>query len=235
MIDVVNLGLTRYEDAWRLQRRLFDLRSKGLINDVLLLNEHRHVYTLGRSADPNHLLANEPELRTLGIDVCSIERGGDVTYHGPGQIVGYPILDLNAYQPDIHRYLRNLEELIIRALAVFGIAGRRDDDFTGVWAGRDKIAAIGVRVSRWITMHGFALNVNTDLDYFQRIIPCGIFHRGVTSMRVQLGREVAMESVCRELVTQVGAVFGTDTVLREAKEYTDSLPHASQEKAECPP
>ncbi len=234
MIDVVDLGRTRYEDAWGLQRRLFDLRSKGLIDDVLLLNEHNHVYTLGRSADPDHLLADASELRRLGVDVCSVERGGDVTYHGPGQIVGYPILDLNGYQPDIHRYLRNLEEVMIRTLAVFGIAGRRDGEFTGVWAGNEKIAAIGVKVSRWITMHGFALNVNTDLDYFQRIIPCGIFHRGVTSMGARLGREVPMESVCRELVRHVGAVFGAETVLRTAEEYMESLSALTMEKAACP-
>lgn len=234
MIEVVDLGLTAYGFAWELQREVFDLRLRGEVPDVLLLNEHDHVYTLGRNADPNHLLANEEELRNGGIEVCRIDRGGDITYHGPGQVVGYPILDLSGYYRDVHRYLRDLEEVIIRTLAGFGISGRRDGHFTGVWAGGEKIAAIGVRVSRWVTMHGFALNVNTDLSYFERIIPCGIFHRGVTSMQRLLGREIAMADVSREIVKHFAGVFGVEAVVRDAAGFIETTHQLHMEKAECP-
>jgi lipoate-protein ligase B len=176
---VSKLGRTRYADAWDLQRRLFDLRHDGLIDDVLLFTEHEHVYTIGKGGDANHLLASEEELLADGTEVFRIDRGGDITYHGPGQVVGYPIIDLNRYGPDIHRYLRSLEEAIILTLEQFGIEGGREEGMTGVWVGGEKIAAIGVKVSKWITMHGFALNVNTDLGKFERIIPCGIFHKEI--------------------------------------------------------
>lgn len=216
-ILVSNLGRTRYAEAWDLQQRVFDLRHHGLIDDVLLLTEHEHVYTLGKGGDANHLLASDAELSKDGTEVFRIDRGGDITYHGPGQIVGYPILDLNKYSPDIHKYLRSLEDVLIDLLHAFGIKGEREAGMTGVWVRGEKIAAIGVRVSKWITMHGFALNVNTDLQKFERIIPCGIFHKGITSMQRTLGREVPIEDVERKLTESFSGVFGCTPVLVSAE------------------
>ena len=170
-VKAANLGLTDYNSIWDLQKQIFDLRVSGKISDVLLLNEHHHVYTLGKSSDENHLLASREELKFTGAEIVHIDRGGDITYHGPGQLVGYPILDLNNYYLDIHRYLRDLEEVIIRTLTDYEITSHRDEKFTGVWVGNEKIAAIGIKVSHWVTMHGFAFNINTDLSYFDRIIP----------------------------------------------------------------
>lgn len=207
LVSVSNIGRTRYADAWRLQQQLWELRHSGTIGDVFLYTEHEHVYTIGKGGDNNHLLASGNELRETGTDFFRIDRGGDVTYHGPGQIVGYPILDLNNYFLDLHRYLRSLEEVIIVALKEFGIEGTREEGLTGVWVKGNKIAAIGVKVSRWVTMHGFALNVNTDLSRFGRIIPCGIFHKGVTSIREILGRSVMLEEVQDQLTIAFGSVF----------------------------
>jgi lipoyl(octanoyl) transferase len=211
-LHVTNLGRSRYGDTWELQRRLFELRMEGKIDDVLLLTEHEHVYTIGKGGDENHLLASTQELQTDGVEVFRIDRGGDITYHGPGQVVGYPILDLNGYFRDIHRYLRSLEEVIIRALGQFGIQAGREEGMTGAWVSGEKIAAIGVKVSRWRTMHGFALNVNTDLTKFSRIIPCGIFHKGVTSIQKILGREVPLGEVEESLTTSFSSVFGCTPV-----------------------
>jgi lipoyl(octanoyl) transferase len=205
---VSNIGRTRYADAWALQQRLWQLRHSGMIGDVLLINEHEHVYTLGKSSDENHLLASDEELKSAGTDIFRIDRGGDVTYHGPGQIVGYSILDLHNYFLDIHRYLRSIEEVLIRVLASFGVKAGREEGMTGVWVEGEKIAAIGVKVSRWITMHGFALNVNTDLSRFNRIIPCGIFHKGVTSMEKIAGRTFELDSVEKVLIDSFSEVFG---------------------------
>jgi len=205
---VSKLGRTRFAEAWDLQRKLVDLRRHGLIDDVLLLTEHEHVYTIGKGGDENHLLATDRELQADGVDVFRIDRGGDITYHGPGQVVGYPILNLEHYFTDIHRYLRCLEETIILTLDRFGIEGGREEGMTGVWVKGEKVAAIGVRVSRWITMHGFALNVNTDLTGFDRIIPCGIFHKGVSSMHKVLGKEVPLEEVQDSLTESFCSVFG---------------------------
>lgn len=205
-LTVIDLGRTRYAEAWDLQRQLWEMRVRGDVSDLLLFTEHEPVYTVGKGGDENHVLADEAELSRSGAEMFRIDRGGDVTYHGPGQIVGYPIIDLSR-RPDLHRYLRDLEEVIIRALRTFGIAGVREDGLTGVWVGGDKVAALGVKVSRWVTMHGFALNVATDLRRFDRIIPCGIFHKGVTSMQQVLRREVPMAEVQREVATQFGEVF----------------------------
>jgi lipoate-protein ligase B len=207
---VSNIGRTRYADAWTLQQELWTLRHTEAIQDILLLTEHEHVYTLGKSTDDNHLLASEEELKLSSTDVVHIDRGGDITYHGPGQLVGYPIIDLNNYFLDIHRYLRSLEEVIIRTLSKYGILAVREKDMTGVWVNEEKIAAIGVKVSRWVTMHGFALNVNTDLSKFDRIIPCGIFHKGVTSMQRTLGQEVSIDSVQKAIVESFADVFGCE-------------------------
>jgi lipoate-protein ligase B len=224
VLNVVNLGRTEYQHAWNVQRAAFELRSTGRMSDLLILNEHNHVYTLGKSSDGNHLLANVDELRSNGVSVYNIDRGGDVTYHGPGQIVGYPILDLKNFYLDLHRYLRDLEEVIIRTVADYGVSGRRDSQFTGVWVGSEKIAAIGIKVSRWITMHGFALNVSTDLSYFDRIIPCGIFHKGVTSLQALLGQAVPIADVRQRVLQNFGDVFGVRIVERAPEELFELSP-----------
>ena len=211
-IEVCHLGRTRYSDAWELQRQVFELSLRGATDDLLLLTEHEPVYTLGKGGDQNHLLASDEELSRDGTEVFRIDRGGDITYHGPGQIVGYPILNLQHHTPDIHKYLRDLEEVIIRTLARFSICGEREAGLTGVWVNGEKIAALGVKVSKWITMHGFALNVNTDLQRFARIIPCGIFHKGVTSMEQILGRSIPLAEVEGKLTESFSEVFGCTAV-----------------------
>lgn len=207
-IDVVNLGRTDYKQSWELQQHLFDLRTAGDIGDLLLLTQHDHVYTIGKGGDDNHLLASAQELSRKGIRVYHNDRGGDITYHGPGQLVGYPILDLNNYYCDLHRYLRDLEEVILRVLAFYGVRASRDSGYTGVWVGSEKICAVGVKTRQWITMHGFALNINTDLSFFERIIPCGIFEKGVTSLQQQIGRNLEIDDVAATLVAEFGKVFG---------------------------
>lgn len=214
-IRVVKLGRSDYRSCWALQRRLQQRRAAGEIEDVLLLTEHESVITLGTTADVNHLLASSDLLTGEGIDVVNIDRGGDVTYHGPGQLVGYPIFDLRRHRPDLHYYLRQLEDLVIGALGAFDVRACRVEGYTGVWAGEEKICAIGINVRHWVTMHGFALNVNTDLSCFRHIIPCGIFERGVTSLAEQLGRPVAMEDVENALLRSCAQVFD-----RTIHEYT---------------
>jgi lipoyl(octanoyl) transferase len=209
-IGIVNLGRTDYKQCWDLQQRLLERRASGEVGDLLLLTEHNHVYTIGKGGDDDHLLANEEELRSKGVAVYHNDRGGDITYHGPGQLVGYPILDLNNYYLDLHRYLRDIEQVIIRTLAGYGVQASRDADYTGVWVGIDKICAIGVKTSRWVTMHGFAFNINTDLSHFGRIIPCGIFDKGVTSLKQLLGREVEVREVGRQVAVEFGCVFGSE-------------------------
>jgi lipoyl(octanoyl) transferase len=198
---------------------MFALRSAGEIPDTLLLTQHDPVYTIGKSGSELHLLAGDEELRERGVSVWHNDRGGDITFHGPGQLVGYPILDLNGYYLDLHRYLRDLEEVVIRSLGAWGIAAGRMPEYTGVWTGGDKICAIGVKSSRWVTMHGFALNVSTDLSFFQRIIPCGIFERGVTSMEQALGRAVTVADVTGVVAEQFGAVFGAEVVWKSGEEW----------------
>ncbi len=226
-LSVINIGRTKYAEAWELQKRIFSARTQGHIGDVLLLTEHDHVYTLGKAADDNHLLAKDEELSQKGVDVFWIDRGGDVTYHGPGQIVGYPILDLNNYYLDIHRYLRDLEEVIIEMLKEFQIAGGRESEFTGVWVRNEKIAAIGVKVSKWITMHGFAINVNTDLSFFDRIIPCGIFHKGVTSLQQLMNKEIDIPEVHQHLINHFSRIFGVE-VKQISREELETLLHKNE-------
>jgi lipoate-protein ligase B len=221
----VNLGRTKYADAWELQKQIFSARHNRRISDVLLLTEHDHVYTLGKAADGNHLLAREEELLKKGVDVFWIDRGGDITYHGPGQIVGYPIIDLNQQYNDIHRYLRDIEEVIIRTLREYGIVAGREPDYTGVWVKDEKIAAIGVKVSKWITMHGFAFNINTDLSYFERIIPCGIFHKGVTRLQDLLQTSVALEDVQQKLITHFASLFHWEVRQISPEELITMLRH----------
>jgi len=193
-MDVRRLGLVPYEEAWALQNRLADGRRGGILPDSLILLEHPHTYTIGRRGTREHVYLSEEELTRRGITCLEVDRGGDVTYHGPGQLVGYPILDLGP-QADVGRYLRNLEGCLIDVLADFGIAAGRLDGYTGVWLGDRKIAAIGVKVSQDVTTHGFALNVSADLSLFTHILACGIPDKGVTSMAVELGRAPAMSDV----------------------------------------
>jgi lipoate-protein ligase B len=203
---VEDLGFAPNELVWEYQKKLHTLRHKQKIEDTLLLVEHEPVYTLGKNADENHIL-HQPDK----VKVYHIERGGDVTYHGPGQIVGYPILDLHNYRRSVSWYMRSLEEVLIRLINSYGVRAGRKPGLTGVWVGDKKIAALGVRLSRWVTMHGFALNVNTDLSYYQGIIPCGIFEYGVTSLEQCLGRSQDMGAVKTRLIQEFGNVFQIDT------------------------
>ena len=228
-LSILNLHRTNYKQTWELQKKIFSLVEEKSIADVLILNEHKHVYTIGKNGDDNHLLASEEELKINGVDVFHIDRGGDITYHGPGQLVGYPILNLENYYCDIHRYLRDLEEVLILTLQDFGIIGTRNNDFTGVWVGENKIAAIGVKVSKWITMHGFAFNVNTDLRYFDRIIPCGIFHKGVTSLEKLLGKKIAMNEVEESVIKNFEKVFAVQAEHKNINEFKLQSQEQSEE------
>ncbi|HEV8120122.1 MAG TPA: lipoyl(octanoyl) transferase LipB [Candidatus Polarisedimenticolia bacterium] len=207
------LGRIGYHEALQLQRAtaraLKDAQfDGGSALERLLLLEHPPVITLGRNAHDTDVLAPRDRLAALGVTVETTDRGGQVTYHGPGQLVGYPILDLNPDRRDVARYLRDLEDALIRTLATYGIAASRLDGLTGVWVGDRKIAALGVHLSRWVTTHGFALNVTTDLDHFGLIVPCGITTRGVTSMARLLGRDVPLHEVAARFVPEFAAVFG---------------------------
>ena len=232
-IDVVRLGRSAYRACWALQRHLQERRIAGNISDVLLLTEHDPVITLGTTANADHLLASPEMLSREGLDVVYIERGGDITYHGPGQLVGYPVFDLTQLTPDLHQYLRQLEDLVMGTLAAFGVCASRVEGYTGVWVGNEKICAIGIHVRRWVTMHGFALNVNTDLSYFRHIIPCGIFERGVTSLAEILGRRVPMAEVEDALLGVCARVFQRtvhETTCKELGIDSDSL---QRQDAEC--
>lgn len=207
---VSRLGLVPYAEALALQRDLVERRRRDEVPDQLLLLQHPPVITTGvRTADARaHIVADEQELVRRGVEVHEAGRGGDVTFHGPGQLVGYPILKLPPDRQDLHRYVRDLEEALILTLRGWGIAGSRIPGLTGVWVGQEKVAAIGVRVSRWVTSHGFALNVTTDLSQFGLIVPCGISDKGVTSMERLLGRPVAMAEVETAFVGAFAGVFG---------------------------
>ncbi|WP_306565023.1 lipoyl(octanoyl) transferase LipB [Flavobacterium lindanitolerans] len=232
-IQLLDLGRKDYKDTWEYQESLFkdilDLKIKnrreGLeLNtpNYFLFVEHPHVYTLGKSGDFNNLLLSEKELESKGAAFYKINRGGDITYHGPGQIVGYPILDLENFFTDIHKYLRFLEEVFIRVLADYGLTATRSEGETGVWLGvgtpfARKICALGVRASRWVTMHGFALNVNADLGYFDNIIPCGIRGKSVTSLNVELGmEEIDVEEVKEKIKKHFTELFESQFVAFKA-------------------
>jgi lipoyl(octanoyl) transferase len=207
------LGLISYQAGLDLQRERVEQRKRGEIPDQLLLLEHPDVITLGVKTrnDRSHVLESEESLARKGVALFETGRGGDVTYHGPGQLVGYPIIDLQPDRRDVHRYVRDLEEVLIQAVAEFGISAGRVAGLTGIWVGPDdhtaKLAAIGVRISRWVTSHGFALNVSTDLTRFGLIVPCGITDRGVTSMEQVLGRPVQMDEVASAVERAFAAVF----------------------------
>src|ERR1700726_2862376 len=212
---VVQLGLVEYGAAWELQRRVVAASKAGAVPDALLLCEHPHVITLGRNGNLGNLRASDHLLRQMGVSFFDTDRGGDITYHGPGQLVGYPILNLAEIRRDVAWYLRGLEEAMIRATAEFGIPSRRVAGRTGVWVdaplesgGEEKLAAIGVHLSRWITSHGFAYNVSTDLRYFDLIVPCGIADRRATSLEKLLGRGVKMEEVSPRITAHLGELLG---------------------------
>ncbi len=208
-LEVRRLGRVPYPDALRTQRELVEDRKAGRIGDLLLLVEHPHVLTLGVRGDGGraHILADAGLLAARGIEVFEAGRGGDVTYHGPGQAVGYPIIDLKPDRCDVHRYVRDLEEVLIRVAADYGVTATRVDGLTGAWVGREKLAAIGVRIARWVTSHGFALNVTTDLECFDLIVPCGIADRGVTSLERLLGRRIDLAEVETRIVAHFVTVF----------------------------
>lgn len=208
-VQVRRLGRIGYADALELQQRLVEERRRGEIGDQLLLLEHPPVITLGVKVrnDRSHVLASPERLATLGVELHETGRGGDVTYHGPGQVVGYPIVDLRPDRCDVHAYVRDLEEVMIRAARTFGVEATRVAGLTGIWVGNEKLAAIGVRISRWVTSHGFAFNVNTDLSHFALIVPCGINDRGVTSLAKLLGRAVPIAEVEDALEVAAREVF----------------------------
>jgi len=202
-IFVQNIGRKSYKAVWDLQKEMQQQRINGNIEDTLILVEHDPVYTLGKNANEDHLLQSRDE----SVDVFNIERGGDITFHGPGQLVGYPILDLSNYKKSVSWYMRTLEQVLIDTLIEFKITAHRNDGLTGVWVGDEKIAALGVRISRWVTMHGFALNVNPDLSFYDGIIPCGIFDHGVTSMEQLLGETQNSDNVKNMVIEKFNKYF----------------------------
>lgn len=222
-VEFINWGLLDYQAAWDQQEAIFEkivaLKTQNRTNgtaiatpNYLIFCEHPHVYTLGKSGKPENLLLTEQDLIDKQATYHKINRGGDITYHGPGQIVGYPILDLDNFFTDIHLYLRTLEEAVILTLQDYNIQAGRYPGFTGVWLDADndkarKICALGVRCSRWVTMHGFAFNVNTDLEYFKNIVPCGIDDKDITSMKRELGKSLDMEEVSTKMKGHIAALF----------------------------
>lgn len=218
---LLNLGRVDYDDGLNLQAEFEAKRKAGEIPDLLILLEHDPVYTMGRSTDPGNLLLDPEDLRKRGIKVREIRRGGDITFHGPGQLVGYPIIDLSNHKKDAHFYLRSLEKVLMNSLARFDIETYTIQGMTGVWCEGGKIAAIGVGISRWVTSHGFALNVNTDLGYFGGIIPCGIRGKQVTSMQIQLGRQISMEEVRKIVAEEFSNCFNLDFQPLKPKSFKD--------------
>jgi lipoyl(octanoyl) transferase len=202
------LGRTPYADALGLQQSLHDARKRNEAPDTLLLLEHSHVITLGRAANRANILADEQTRLEKQVELFETGRGGDVTYHGPGQLVGYPIISLAPDAQDVRRYVRDLQEVLVRTACDFGVeAEARGGEFVGVWVGKEKLAAIGIRISRWVTMHGFAFNVTTNLEYFNLIVPCGISDHGVTSLAKILNRNIELEAVAEAVTKHFGDVF----------------------------
>jgi lipoyl(octanoyl) transferase len=232
---IVDLGLVGYADAWELQKRVVSARKAGLVENVLLLCEHPHVITLGRNGKRENLLASEQVLRQKNVEFHASDRGGDITYHGPGQIVGYPILNLGAIRKDVGWYVRALEEVMIRASAEFAITAERVAGRTGIWVGKpdagnnqeEKLGAIGVHLSRWVTSHGLAYNVATDLRYFDLIVPCGITGRKATSLEKLLNRAVKRQEAIPPLVQNFAEVFEFEMRQMSAPELLEQL-HAAE-------
>ncbi len=207
-----DLGLIDYKEAWDLQKSVHQLKTENKIDDVLFLLEHPHTYTLGKTADKENLVGGDEYLTENNISVYDIDRGGDITYHGPGQIVGYPIISLTNWNQDTHKYLRAIEEVIIKVCDEYGLDASRVEKYTGVWIADRKICAIGIKVSRWITMHGFAFNVNTDLKLFKGIIPCGISDKDVTSLNRELKKEINLGEVKERILHQFSEIFNYDQI-----------------------
>jgi len=224
-----DLGRMDYAAALSLQRELVERRQSGQTGDTLLFVEHPHVITLGRNGQRQNLLAGWDHLRRAGVAFHDTDRGGDITYHGPGQLVGYPILDLRQWKRDVTAYVRALEECLIETLGEFGIAAARSPGLTGVWVAEGKIAAIGVRISRWVTSHGFALNAATDLQYFQYIVPCGLAGRAVASMDRLLGANPGLDRVRSAVARHFGRVFE-----RRMVPAPESAPARREEEVLCP-
>jgi len=210
LCQVEQLGLIDYADALEIQQEKVALRKSGAMPDTLLLLEHPHVYTLGRNAQREHLLVSDRQLAALRAKLFETDRGGDVTYHGPGQLVGYPLLDLTRHRRDLSWYMRSLGEVFIGVARDFDIRAGRLRGAPGVWVGNEKLVAMGVHVSRWVTSHGFAFNVNTDLTYFHWIVPCGLRDKGVTSLQELLGRPVEMQTAIDHVIEHFGKVFGLE-------------------------
>ena len=218
---LLGLGLVPYGWAWNLQHRLVDARRKDELPDLLMLLEHEPVITLGRRADPSHILASEEQLSVLGVEVHQVERGGDVTYHGPGQLVGYPILRVADHGLGASDYMHLLEDILIRTLAEYRLVATRRKGTIGLWIGPDKIAALGARIQSGVTYHGFALNVNTNLEHFQLIVPCGLRDGGVTSMSRELGHRIELPQVGRTVARHLAGALSarlTPVTLRELEE-----------------
>jgi lipoate-protein ligase B len=231
---LVNLDTVPYADALSLQHRVVDARKRGALNDTLLLLEHPAVFTLGRNANNANILASPEYLNKLGIDVFKVERGGDVTYHGPGQLVGYPILDLHNFRTDVGWFVRSIEEMLIRALQDFGIHGKRIEKLVGVWVDQAspvqpeaKIVQIGARIEQWITYHGFALNVDPNMAHFDLIVPCGITDKAVTSMARVLQAPVDADKVRTSVATRFGEEFGAELVQVSGEELRARLESVS--------
>ena len=201
-----------YNEAWKLQKAIHQQRVENKVDDVFFTLEHPHTYTLGKTADKQNLISDEKYLSENKISIYDIDRGGDITYHGPGQIVGYPIISLTNWKQDTHKYLRALEEVIINVCNDYGLNGSRVDKYTGVWIEDRKICAIGIKVSRWITMHGFAFNVNTDLELFNGIVPCGISDKDVTSLNRELKKEITINEVKEKIIYHFTKVFDYDQI-----------------------
>lgn len=216
--DYCDLGSIDYKEAWDLQKEIFTKRTRDNIVDTFFMLEHPHTYTLGKVADKENLLSGEEQLKKLGISVYEIDRGGDITYHGPGQIVGYPIIKLSDWKEDTHAYLRGLEEIIMNVCSDYGLKPERNPKYTGVWIENRKIAAIGIKVSRWVTMHGFAFNINTDLNLFNGIIPCGIRDKEVTSLEKELGKNISIDEVKMKLLKEFEKYFGYSSYSVKTKE-----------------
>ena len=237
---VVDLGFVEYSVAWEYQRRLVAARKSGVLPDVILLCQHPHVITLGRNGKLANLRASDHVLRQMGVSFFETDRGGDITYHGPGQLVGYPILDLAQIRRDVAWYVRGLEEAMMRATGEFGIASRRVAGCTGVWVdvpgqSEEKLAAIGVHLSRWVTSHGFAYNVSTDLRYFDLIVPCGIVDKQATSLEKLLARGVEMKEVSSRIVAHLGEVLGIEWSASDRESLDAMLRlHEEQSSAVCP-
>jgi lipoyl(octanoyl) transferase len=230
--QIVDIGLVGYAEASALQKRVVAARKAGAIEDVLLVCEHPPVITLGRSGKPENLLASEHVLKQKGVEFYTTDRGGDITYHGPGQIVGYPILDLGAIRRDVGWYVRTLEEAMIRATVEFAVAAERVAGKTGIWVraggSEEKLAAIGVHISRWVSSHGFAYNVSTDLRNFELIVPCGIADRKATSLEKLLGRSVEKKEVAPRIVKHLGVLLGLEMTEASRQDLLEKLGQAEQ-------